>query len=45
MMAEKGVSHVLTGHCGPNAFAVFGQAGVQVVVGVVGPVREADGPD
>jgi predicted Fe-Mo cluster-binding NifX family protein/ferredoxin len=41
MMAEKSVSHVLTGNCGPNAFRVFGEAGVQVVVGVVGPVREA----
>lgn len=41
MMAEKSVSHVLTGNCGPNAFRVFGEASVQVVVGVVGPVREA----
>jgi predicted Fe-Mo cluster-binding NifX family protein/ferredoxin len=41
MMAEKGVSHVLTGNCGPNAFRVFGEAGVEVVVGVVGPVRKA----
>ena len=41
MMAERGVSHVLTGNCGPNAFRVFGEAGVQVIVGVFGPVREA----
>lgn len=41
MMAEKGVSHVLTGNCGPNAFRVFGEAGIHVVVGVAGPVREA----
>ena len=41
MMAEKGVSHVLTGNCGPNAFGVFGQAGVEVVVGVTGRAREA----
>jgi len=43
MMAEKGVSHVLTGNCGPNAFRVFGQAGVAVVVGVTGRVGESDG--
>lgn len=41
MMAESGVSYVLTGNCGPNAFQVFGQVGVQVVVGVSGPVRKA----
>jgi predicted Fe-Mo cluster-binding NifX family protein len=41
MMAEKGVSHVLTGNCGPNAFRVFGQAGVAVVVGVTGRARDA----
>jgi ferredoxin len=31
----------LTGNCGPNAFNVFGQAGIQVIVGVSGPVRNA----
>jgi predicted Fe-Mo cluster-binding NifX family protein/NAD-dependent dihydropyrimidine dehydrogenase PreA subunit len=41
MMAERGVSYVLTGNCGPNAFAVFGQAGVNVIVGVTGPARKA----
>ena len=41
MMADKGVGHVLTGHCGPNAFRVFGQVGVSVIVGVTGCVREA----
>jgi predicted Fe-Mo cluster-binding NifX family protein/NAD-dependent dihydropyrimidine dehydrogenase PreA subunit len=41
MMAEKGVSHVLTGNCGPNAFSVFGQAGVDVIVGVSGRARDA----
>lgn len=41
MMAEKGVSHILTGNCGPNAFQVFGRAGVEVIVGVAGPAREA----
>ena len=41
LMSEKGVTVVLTGNCGPNAFNVFGQAGVQVIVGVSGPVRSA----
>jgi predicted Fe-Mo cluster-binding NifX family protein/ferredoxin len=41
LMSEKGVTIVLTGNCGPNAFAVFGQAGIQVIVGVSGPVRGA----
>jgi len=41
LMSEKGVTAVLTGNCGPNAFNVFGQAGIQVIVGVSGPVRDA----
>jgi predicted Fe-Mo cluster-binding NifX family protein/ferredoxin len=41
LMSEKGVTTVLTGNCGPNAFNVFGQAGIQVIVGVGGPVRSA----
>ena len=41
LMSEKGVTAVLTGNCGPNAFNVFGQAGIQVIVGVSGPVRNA----
>lgn len=41
LMSEKGVTTVLTGNCGPNAFSVFGQAGIQVIVGVSGPVRNA----
>lgn len=41
LMTEKGVIAVLTGNCGPNAFNVFGQAGVQVIVGVNGSVRNA----
>ena len=41
LMSEKGVTTVLTGNCGPNAFNVFGQAGIQVIVGVSGTVRNA----
>ena len=41
LMSEKGVTTVLTGNCGPKAYSVFGQAGIQVIVGVSGPVRNA----
>ena len=41
LMSEKGVTTILTGNCGPNAFNVFGQAGIQVIVGVSGLVRNA----
>ncbi len=41
LMSEKGVTAVLTGNCGPNAFNVFGQAGIQVIVGVSGNIRNA----
>jgi predicted Fe-Mo cluster-binding NifX family protein/ferredoxin len=41
LMSEKGVRTVLTGNCGPNAFNVFGQTGIQVIVGVSGNIRNA----
>lgn len=41
LLASKGVTTVLTGNCGPNAFQTFGAAGVQVITGVSGPVRKA----
>jgi len=40
LMADRGVSVVLTGNCGPNAFEAFGAAGIQVVTGVSGRVRD-----
>jgi predicted Fe-Mo cluster-binding NifX family protein len=41
LMANKGVSVVLTGNCGPNAFQTFGAAGIQVITGIGGRVRQA----
>ncbi len=40
-VANKGTEVLLTGSCGPNAFQVLQTAGIKVVVGVVGTVREA----
>jgi len=40
LVAGKGVEAVLTGSCGPNAFQTLNAAGVKVVVGVSGTVRE-----
>ncbi|MGD9210400.1 MAG: NifB/NifX family molybdenum-iron cluster-binding protein [Desulfobacteraceae bacterium] len=41
LMAEQGVLAVLTGNCGPNAFQAFGAAGIKVITGVTGQVRNA----
>jgi predicted Fe-Mo cluster-binding NifX family protein len=41
LMADHGARAVLTGNCGPNAFQVFGAAGIEVIVGVSGRAREA----
>ena len=41
LLANRDVSAVLTGNCGPNAFQTFGAAGIQVITGVTGQVREA----
>ncbi len=41
MVAEKGARIVLTGNCGPNAYQTLSAAGLTVVVGCSGTVREA----
>jgi predicted Fe-Mo cluster-binding NifX family protein len=40
-IADKGVQAVLTGNCGPNAYEVLSAAGIKVISGVVGKVRDA----
>ena len=41
LMAKEDVKAILTGNCGPNAFRVFKGAGIQIMTGVDGVVREA----
>jgi predicted Fe-Mo cluster-binding NifX family protein len=41
LIAKRDVKFVLTGNCGPNAFNVFGTAGVQIITGVTGTVLQA----
>lgn len=37
---DQGVSHVLTGNCGPNAHKTLTAAGISVICGCEGTVRE-----
>ncbi len=40
-ISDAGAEAVLTGNCGPNAHRALKAAGIAVVVGVTGTVREA----
>jgi predicted Fe-Mo cluster-binding NifX family protein len=41
MIVGKGVKAVLTGNCGPNAYQVLSSAGIEVITGVSGKVKDA----
>lgn len=41
MIADKSVEAVLTGNCGPNAHGVLSSAGVKIITGVSGNIRDA----
>ena len=40
LIAEKGAEVVLTGNCGPNAYQTLSAAGIGVVIGCSGTVRQ-----
>ena len=40
-IASKGAVAVITGNCGPNAVSALSAAGVKVIIGQTGTVREA----
>lgn len=40
-ITDKGVEAVLTGSCGPNAYRVLSSAGIKIITGVTGKVKDA----
>jgi len=40
LLADKGVSTVITGGCGPNAWQTLSAAGIEVILGCRGTVRQ-----
>jgi len=41
MIVKQGVEAVLTGNCGPNAHQVLSPAGIKVITGVSGKIKDA----
>lgn len=41
LLASKGVQAVITGNCGPNAFATLQAANIQVYIGASGTAQQA----
>jgi predicted Fe-Mo cluster-binding NifX family protein len=41
MIAGKGVEAVLTGNCGPNAYQALSPAGIKVITGISGKIKDA----